>query len=59
MDVVERRAQELGAEIIALDTAEGAHGLIRMYEARGYEKVGTVDWRPDTNYLSVLLSRRL
>ena len=59
MDTIERRAREMGAATLALDTAEGARGLIAMYEARGYRKVGTVDWRPDTNYLSVLLSLEL
>ena len=59
MDTIERRARELGAATLALDTAEGAHALIAMYEARGYQKVGTADWRPDTNYLSVLLSLAL
>ena len=59
MDLVERRARELGAQELALDTAEGASDLLRMYEARGYRFIEEVDWRPTTNYRSRLLSLRL
>ena len=59
MDLVERRASELGAAELALDTAENAAGLIAMYTARGYRFIEHVDWRPDTNYRSVVLSLKL
>ena len=50
-------ASDAGAEFVALDTAEPAKGLIAMYESWGYAVVGTCDWRPHTNYRSVLLKR--
>lgn len=50
-------AMRHGATAIALDTAEGAQGLIDMYRAWGYEFAGQHDWRPQTNYLSVLMKR--
>lgn len=54
------RALELaarqGARSMALDTAAPAKALIAMYEAWGYRVVGTCDWRPDTNYESVVMS---
>jgi GNAT superfamily N-acetyltransferase len=56
MDRVEARALELGAAEVALDTSVDASRLIRYYEARGYRKVGDIDWRPHTNYMSVILS---
>lgn len=59
MDLLEARAREIGAEEIAIDTAEGAERLIRMYESRGYRLVGHVDWRPRTNYRSVIMSLSL
>jgi hypothetical protein len=39
-----------------LDTAEPASGLIALYESWGYRIVGRADWRPNTNYESVLMS---
>jgi len=50
-------ASDAGAEFVALDTAEPAKGLIAMYERWGYAVVGTCDWRPHTNYRSVLMKR--
>ncbi len=44
---------------MALDTAAPALGLISMYKAWGYELAGEHDWRPITNYLSVLMIRSL
>jgi len=41
------------------DTAAPAHALIAMYEAWGYKVVGACDWRPDTNYTSVVMSLAL
>jgi GNAT superfamily N-acetyltransferase len=58
LDHVEKRARELGAQELALDTSEGAHHLIRYYEKRGYEFVEWVQWK-ETNYRSVIMSKRL
>lgn len=44
---------------MALDTAAPATSLIEMYRAWGYELAGEVDWRPHTNYVSVLMSKML
>jgi GNAT superfamily N-acetyltransferase len=52
-------ARSDGATRIALDTAMPAHKLIEMYESWGYEKVGTCDWRPHTNYESVVMMKAL
>jgi GNAT superfamily N-acetyltransferase len=50
-------AVEHGAKILALDTAAPAKSLIAMYEAWGYSIVAEHDWRPHTNYPSVVMSR--
>lgn len=55
----ERRAIADGATELACDTAVPATGLITMYQARGYRRVQSVDWRPFTNYESVVLSKHL
>lgn len=52
-------AYTLGYRKIALDTAQPATGPIKMYLSWGYTLAGTCDWRPDTNYLSVLMSKEL
>jgi hypothetical protein len=44
---------------MGLDTAAPAAHLIAWYERNGYRRVGRADWRPDVNYESVILSRRL
>jgi ribosomal protein S18 acetylase RimI-like enzyme len=51
--------QERGGRRAALDTAEGAHHLIALYEGWGYRIVENVDWRPFTNYLSVVMVKEL
>ncbi len=56
---IEQRAFELGAAWLALDTSEKATDLIGMYTAMGYRIVEPVDWRPHTNYLSVVMTKRL
>jgi GNAT superfamily N-acetyltransferase len=56
---VENRAHETGASELALDTAESADHLIKWYEKRGYRFIDYVDWRPLTNYRSVILSKTL
>ncbi len=60
MDLVERRAGELGSRRVACDTAEGAVHLIRYYEKRGYRVVGHVRWDASVvNYRSVILEKLL
>jgi len=55
---VEEMAVQDGAEELALDTAEGAHHLIRYYTAKGYRFIAYAQWK-QTNYRSVLLSKKL
>ena len=52
-------ARSCGARTMALDTAAPAERLIAMYRRWGYEAVGEVDWRPDTNYVSVVMRKDL
>lgn len=52
-------ARRAGAQVLALDTAQPATALIAMYESWGYQVVGECDWRPLTNYTSVLMARSL
>lgn len=59
MDFVERRSVALGAAELALDTAVPATDLRAMYRARGYRHVAWCDYRPDTNYPSVVMSKVL
>ena len=48
-----------GGRVVALDTAAPATDLIALYLRWGYAVVGEHDWRPHTNYLSVVMSRKL
>lgn len=48
-----------GGEVAALDTAAPADDLIEKYRRWGYRIVGEYDWRPMTNYPSVLMSRQI
>ncbi len=48
-----------GCAKMALHTAQPATSLIAMYQSWGYELAGTCDWRPHTNFLSVLMSKPL
>ena len=48
-----------GGEVAALDTAAPANDLIEKYQRWGYRIVGEYDWRPLTNYPSVLMSKRI
>jgi GNAT superfamily N-acetyltransferase len=50
-------AAALGCQVMALHTAQPAVALIDMYRSWGYTEAGTFDWRPHTNYLSVLMSK--
>lgn len=54
-DAAIQYALEGGATTLALDTAKPATSLIAMYERWGYQICGTADWRPMTNYESVVL----
>ena len=58
LDLVERRAVEIGAQEIACDTAEGATDLIAMYERKGYKIVAQANWDA-TNCDSVILAKPL
>jgi GNAT superfamily N-acetyltransferase len=58
MDFVERRAAELGAAELGLDTAEGAEHLVRFYRHRGYRFIGFIQHSGKT-YRSVILSKSL
>jgi GNAT superfamily N-acetyltransferase len=59
LEEVERRARESGATELACDTALPAQHLIDWYGKRGYRIVDKADWRPVTNYESVILSKTL
>lgn len=58
-DYVATRAKTQGAEVLALDTAAPATSLITLYERWGYTQCGHCDWRPQTNYFSVLMQKML
>lgn len=58
MDFLEKRAAEIGATELALDTSEKAQDLIRMYQKRGYQIVAHTQW-DTTNYRSVVMSKKL
>jgi GNAT superfamily N-acetyltransferase len=51
--------KNMGVSTLALDTAEPAKALIKMYQFWGYKLVGTCDWRPTTNYPSVVMSLQI
>ena len=54
-----QRAASQGARTMLVDTAAPALELIEMYRRWGYEPCGECDWRPLTNYVSVLMRRSL
>ena len=58
-DAAIQYALRSGGHTMALDTAEPASALIVKYRGWGYSVVGLCDWRPQTNYLSVLMARPL
>ena len=58
LELAERRAFELGARELALDTSEDAIHLIEYYARRGYRHVGFAQW-PVVNYRSVIMSKGL
>lgn len=58
LDHAEARAAALGFGTIALDTAETASHLLRLYAARGYREVGRHRWEGKT-YESVVMAKAL
>jgi len=56
-DAAVELALQHGATTMALDTAAPAQRLIALYGTWGYRIVGRADWRPTTNYDSVLMAR--
>jgi GNAT superfamily N-acetyltransferase len=58
LGLVERRATEIGAAYLALDTSEHARELITMYESNGYGFVEHWTW-DSVNYRSVVLAKSL
>jgi GNAT superfamily N-acetyltransferase len=52
-------ALQRGCQRMALHTAQPASALIAMYRSWGYAEAGICDWRPHTNYLSVLMLKVL
>ena len=58
LDFIEARARALGATMLALDTAESADGLVTLYQRRGFQKIGRVQW-DSTNYASVVMGKAL
>lgn len=57
--LVERQAMKMNAVFLACDTSEKAVDLIGMYRNWGYEKCGVADWRPEVNYKSVILAKKI
>lgn len=53
----EEYAWSQGGRTLALDTAAPAADLIEMYLRWGYSIVDQADWRPLTNYVSIVMSR--
>jgi len=58
-EVALAHARQNGGQVMAIDTAAPAEGLIAMYRAWGYQPVGEHSWQPHTNYDSVVMSRPL
>jgi len=58
-EVALAHARQNGGQVMAIDTATPAKGLIAMYRTWGYQQVGEHSWQPHTNYDSVVMSRPL
>ncbi len=58
-EVALAHARQNGCQVMALDTAAPATGLIAMYRSWGYEQVCEHNWQPHTNYMSVVMCRPL
>lgn len=52
-------AYSRGCRRMALDTAAPAEALINLYTAWGYSVIDACDWRPFTNYPSVVMAKEL
>lgn len=57
LEAAEKVAQEMGAKAICLHVRRGAHGVIRMYQGRGYVREPSGDLDKPTVYLEALLKR--
>jgi ribosomal protein S18 acetylase RimI-like enzyme len=49
--------RSMGGTAIVLDTADAAAALIDLYHRWGYSIVDHADWRPVTNYTSVVMKK--
>jgi len=58
MDFCEQLAKEQNYEAIQLDTAIPAEHLVKMYQQRGYQIVGEIQWDGKT-YLSYMFEKPL
>lgn len=58
VEQAERRAVEMGASEIALDTPEPAEELVSWYRKRGYALVDRIAWQGKT-YRSVVMAKSL
>lgn len=58
LQIIEKRAIQLGATELACDTAEGATHLIQFYIKRGFRQVDNANW-DRANYKSVILSKTI
>jgi len=58
LNMVENETKKLGIPNLALDTAEGADHLVKLYRKKGYQSVGFADWDV-TNYRSIILNKAL
>lgn len=59
LERAESEARTMGAAELACDTAEQAIHLIDFYTKRGYRISDHADWRPEVNYISVILTKEL
>lgn len=59
LEAAENEARKLGGEEICLDTAQGADHLISYYQRQGYEIRAEADWRPEVNYKSWVMVKKL
>jgi len=58
LNAVEAEARKRAVPNLALDTAEGAEHLIKLYNKLGFEFVGYADW-DITNYRSGILNKKI
>jgi GNAT superfamily N-acetyltransferase len=52
-------ARANGGALMAIDTAAPATEVLDLYLRWGYSVVGECDWRPQTNYLSIVMSKSI